>query len=283
MKTFFTNGKQSSVDVAEPKQTQEQIIQEIHNSFYSESGKLLYQAENPTPLVSNQALLLEKSERLKKLGFGNTKDVAAAQNEEERLSVIRQENFEAESLRKAIMYFKQKYPQYKFIPESSVIKICEKYNLIYGEVSRYKGFVPEKNLKAIEAFKIKPEDECYAVYENSAWLGSERVVRYQPKTIQHNRSYRDNNGLSSESRWLLSARMTSYESAPLACPLEIAAPQSDFNTEGMEIKNKRLRKIEVPDPIVLKPVFFEGSKHYLIVTAWGLEASDELVVNEQMN
>jgi hypothetical protein len=68
-----------------------------------------------------------------------------------------------------------------------------------------------------------------------------------------------------------------------SCPLEIAAPASDFDTTGMELKNFKLSPIEFPDPIVLQPVFFEGSKHYLIVTAWGLEASDEMVVNEKMN
>ena len=51
----------------------------------------------------------------------------------------------------------------------------------------------------------------------------------------------------------------------------------------MELKNFKLSKIEIPDPVVLKPVFFKGMKHYLIVTAWGLEASDELVANQNHN
>jgi len=34
-----------------------------------------------------------------------------------------------------------------------------------------------------------------------------------------------------------------------------------------------------PDPVVLYPV----EKGYIIVTAWGDEASDPLVANEQMN
>jgi hypothetical protein len=40
----------------------------------------------------------------------------------------------------------------------------------------------------------------------------------------------------------------------------------------------KLSKIEVSDPVVLHPVMFKGIKYYLIITAWGLEASDELVV-----
>jgi hypothetical protein len=67
------------------------------------------------------------------------------------------------------------------------------------------------------------------------------------------------------------------------CPLEIVAPLIDFNMTDSEIKDFKISKIEIPDPIVLKPVYFNNQKHYLIVTAWGLEASDEIVVNQKMN
>ena len=68
-----------------------------------------------------------------------------------------------------------------------------------------------------------------------------------------------------------------------ACPLEIAAPAKDFNLSEAEIKNFKITKVHIPDPVVLQPVFFKGEKYYLIVTAWGQEASDELVVNHKMN
>ena len=51
----------------------------------------------------------------------------------------------------------------------------------------------------------------------------------------------------------------------------------------MEVKlNQRVvgYKIQnIPDPVVLQPV----CGGYLIVCAWGDEASDEIVVNQQMN
>ena len=59
--------------------------------------------------------------------------------------------------------------------------------------------------------------------------------------------------------------------------------KSDFNTEGMQLEGFNLKPIELPDPIVLQPVCFENKKHYLIVTAWGAEASDESVVNQKYN
>jgi hypothetical protein len=58
---------------------------------------------------------------------------------------------------------------------------------------------------------------------------------------------------------------------------KICAPQTDFNTSGYVVKDGfRL----VYDPVVLQPV---KDGHFLIVTAWGAEASDELVINQNHN
>jgi len=50
-----------------------------------------------------------------------------------------------------------------------------------------------------------------------------------------------------------------------------------------EIKDFKISKIEIPDPVVLQPVLFENTKYYLILSAWGQEATDELVVNQKFN
>jgi len=55
--------------------------------------------------------------------------------------------------------------------------------------------------------------------------------------------------------------------------LQICAPIKDMNTSGYERRGHNLIK-HIPDPIILQPI--EGG--YLIVTAWGDEASDELIV-----
>jgi len=60
----------------------------------------------------------------------------------------------------------------------------------------------------------------------------------------------------------------------------ICAPKSDFNTMGYEVREGY--KL-VYDPIVLQPVEYNGIKGNLIITAWGDEASDEIVVNQTMN
>ena len=51
-----------------------------------------------------------------------------------------------------------------------------------------------------------------------------------------------------------------------------------MDTTGMKLYGHLLRK-HIPDPVVLQPV--KGG--YLIITAWGDEASDEIVVNQKMN
>lgn len=58
--------------------------------------------------------------------------------------------------------------------------------------------------------------------------------------------------------------------------MQIVAPQKDFDMTGKVVRNRR---IEIKDPVVLQPV-----KHgYLVVTAWGDEASDPIVVNQINN
>lgn len=59
--------------------------------------------------------------------------------------------------------------------------------------------------------------------------------------------------------------------------LKICAPLKDMDTKGMRILGYKLKK-EIPDPVVLQPIV--GG--YLIVTAWGDEASDENVINENL-
>jgi hypothetical protein len=66
----------------------------------------------------------------------------------------------------------------------------------------------------------------------------------------------------------------------------IAAPLKDFDTNGMEVEKFKLiekKVIPVPDPVVMQPVLYNNIEYYLIVTAWGEEASDVDVVNQIMN
>lgn len=53
-----------------------------------------------------------------------------------------------------------------------------------------------------------------------------------------------------------------------------------MDIKGLELtEGYKLEKKFIPDPVVLQPV--KGG--YLILTAWGDEASDPLVVNQNFN
>jgi len=290
-------------DVSLMSKSNNQIIEEIHASFYSEVDLLLAEAKVSKSTDTTKQNLIEKAERLTKLGFSQTKECIEAKNEIARINSLQAENNAKSYLIAAINHFSFKYPNYKFITEDSVKKICAKYNLIYSEISRYTGTVPDKNLKHIEDFKINERDECWQRLREGTWVREisyfsggvivdkrEREERDRLKRKEYLKSLSENDRhdfLFREMQLEMPSfnlnDIYSYRINEGLAPLEIVAPLSDFNTEGMELKDFTLSKIEIPDPIVLKPVFHGGKKHYLIVTAWGLEAGDELVVNHNHN
>lgn len=269
MKLFKSKqNKVETISKAEIKsRPMHEIVQEIHDKFYSEVDVLLQESEQLDSLDSQKQDLINKYERLKNLGFQNTLECQEAKEELDRLNDLKKNNSNKESLNRAIKYFSQKYPLYKFITEDSVKKICEKYNLIYGEVQHFKGVVPDKNLTQMENFKIQEEDACYSY-----------TTRYKESW-----RLRGDQGICKHNYKLDDYRSTLYDFFINKCPLEIAAPPSDFNLDQMKIEDFKITQIKVEDPVVLQPVIFENQKHYLIVTAWGPEASDKEVVNHIMN
>jgi len=275
---LFEKTAKSEVAIAEPKselkgKTTVEIIEEIHESFFTEVDKLFATAKVSNSLDTNKQALLDKCKRLKELGFTNTKEAKEAEIEIERLNKLQKENEEKQELIEAINFFSITYPTYKFITEDSVNKICQKYGLVYGEISRYLGTVSDKNLKHIEQFNVHDKHECY--FKETIYLGFMCGSRSIDKKYITKEEYK-----KSDCNLMFSMDIREVQ---LKCPLEIVAPVKDFNMEVMEVKNNKIQKIEIPDPIVLKPVIFKDKKHYLIVTAWGIEASDEIVVNQQMN
>lgn len=231
-----------------------EIIEEIHNAFYSDSDYLIeYQNESVPLSVDEQSKA--NHERLSKFGFNNTE----YRKKVEIQNVKNWENEEKLRAKKAFNYFRSKYPLYKFITKSSVERICKKYDLVYGKVDRYIGNVPEKNIREIENFKIEDMDKCF--------IEDRFGVRFNISFANHLNSNNNNSsgyiGVSSES------------------PLEIVCSYKDFDTSGMKIEEYHL---VIDDPIVLQPVFYKGDKYYLIVTAWGGdEAIDKDVINQKMN
>jgi hypothetical protein len=239
------------------KKTTEQIIAEIHNEFDSASERLLQEAKD---------IVLQdtgKGDRLRQLGFNNAKPVKEVEG-------VRQAQHDARQLAERVSYYSQWYPHNKFITEDAVQKICEKYGLVFADAQYYKGDVPEKNLLEMEKFVLRRED----VVKDWAIDLTSGIMNHL-----HRRLLGGSWGMV-RSEWDESSFLSygSEEERSIKKSFKICAPEKDFDTTYLTKKGHRL-ELNIPDPIVLQPVI--GG--YLIVTKWGLEASDELVKNEKAN
>lgn len=164
-------------------------------------------------------------------------------------------------------YYQQKYPLYKFITKKQVEAICKKYGLIIGKIKWYKGFVPETKLNLIENFHVDDID-CVKYYEDYGEISYTKLPEKVKEFFSTNskNSFIVNKGLIYKEYIYYQRRRQK---------MVIVAPTTQFDIpEGYEIKKHKIKK-EVQDPIVLQKV--KGG--YLIIAAWGDEASDNEIVN----
>ena len=277
IKNFLTNqSPTASSEGITDKQSQSVIetVMEIHAEFNDEMNRLLIDSQTPKILEVKHPELIEKVNRLRKLGFNKIKDVKIIEDDEREIFLTQRINEAKSEVGEALSYFASKYPLYKFITQQSIERICEKYGLIYGEVSHYEGTVPDSEVDVMEAFSIDEFDMSHSVDSYSHW------GRNLMKTVSLSEGLR----LINETNDLpinddISDRHYNLQRKKFI----IAAPEKDFNTEGMEVKKHRLSVIPVPDPVVMQPVMYHEKEYFLIVTAWGTEASDPIVVNEKFN
>lgn len=254
--------------------TMNDLIDEIHETFNTEVDRILLEAGMLKETEKLDEDFKEKSLRLKALGFNATEEVSEYNNKLRIVGKIQHENELKREMRDTVLYFSKKYPNYKFITESSVKRICEKYSLVYSTVGRYIGTVPLENINEMEKFKIDDYDKCWE---------SKEISYYSHRGPKRNNISRDGAviGIKREKEYQArSPHSYSVNTSYKVLPLEIAAPMKDFNLDSSEVKDFKLSsKIEIPDPVVLQPVFYGNKKHYLIATAWGKEAEDDLVKN----
>lgn len=239
------------------KKTTEEVIAEIHSDFDSASERLLKEAKD---IVAQDA---GKGDRLRSLGFNNALPVKESDD-------VRKAQYEIKQLAERVSYFNQWYPHNKFITEESVKKICEKYGLVFADAQYYKGDVPEKNLREMEQFVLRNEDMVNDSF--GSFVGN---IRSRMMGIDWGYGFILPRGSWNESP------LPSYEyEEPKATEpsFKICAPEKDFDTSMLSRQGHKL-ELNIPDPIVLQPV--KGG--YLIVTKWGLEASDDMVKNEKAN
>lgn len=298
---LFKKSAENNVEVAETKteavsQTVSKYSQEvmqIHHEFETAAENLLISAKEVIKEAESKDTL--KASRLESLGFKQAAQVT------ELNPLIQKAALSQEQLQ-LLSYYQANYPLNKFITEEQVKAICYKYNLVCGPVKRFKGFVPEKNLKEIEAFKLKKKDELGNIvvfYEDSGkiekfnpdrYIASNKNYVLNTYIIKHAYAYvsspRDRNYIGDTSNYtkIINTDLhfdrsfrDQYENQ--VC-LQICAPVKDMDISGLElVEGYKLQKKHIPDPVVLQPV--KGG--FLILTAWGDEASDEMVVNQKLN
>jgi hypothetical protein len=207
---------------------------------------------------------VKKAERLKGLGFTNSKEISIADKVKK-----------GQSQKSFATYYKKKYPFLKFITEEQLNHICNKYGLVYSIAPNYTGNIPDKNLDEIERAKIDTKDYVDWPQESVRLKELDREFEIEKHTTDD--IYSKERILKEDS---LIRRDYSREVAMCydrRTNLYIVAPQHLFKSSertGNELRNKELK-----DPIVFR--WCRGG--LLIISKWGDEADDPILTVPELN
>lgn len=240
----------------------EEVI-EIHNKFNNEAEELLKEAIKMSkeiaidPAIENKALLAHK------FGFDSIQEV-------QEFNVVNSKRMINEVTLKAIKEAKEYISDYKWIPETSVERICKEYNLIFGNVGDYKGFLPNKNLIEISQFDEKHRNKLNYCLDIS-FRTDNSMKFFRSKKSAEEYLLDENRRLSS---YVYYAIRNSIDDLKICAPIKDMHIRDQILIDGYKLEKN------VPDPIVLARRDFNGVQGYYIVTAWGNEASDPEVLNK---
>lgn len=220
-------------------------IQEIHAAVDMSSEKAL--AEARRILFDIESKNLSKAERLSNLGFKSIESV-------KELHELRIKKLQFEVIKKSIEDYSKKFPFNKFITKEECNAVCEKYNLYVGAVSWFKGFVPDRNIAEMERFVSN--------YDTAKYWKCEASKAYSHVQIITQEEYQN--------------QLPGFSYGKDTPEFKIMAPDNQFYyAPGMRKVGREI----IDDPIVLHEV----PNGYIVVTAWGDEASDPIIVNEGNN
>lgn len=280
---------------------EQKLILAIHNDFDSAQDRLLQQARAflnsaALPQISQSEMV---AERLINLGFKNDSQVKEAEHLRKQRIEKTEQIVKTQEEAELIEYYKREYPFLKFLTENELDKICKKYGLVYAPVGNYIKDVPEKNIKEIEvAQAVKYGDGrknmFYVKYEVYDWSTSggyrnEFVMPNEVKGIWQNpiviesdrkiQTFTVSDYLSkkySPKKKIYIDTITVTETNRQG--LFICAPESNFDTAKLKKKGLGFFDFtvtEIKDPIVFR--YVRGGIQ--VLSKWGLEASDEMLLN----
>lgn len=221
--------------------------------------------------IENEHLFLQKNHDIKnfkakadflsKIGFENSIATKLYSAVAENHNVINE-------------YDKKYLGQYKFILKPQLERVCEKYNLFVRDTKFFLGDIPEKNIKDIMGFSIFIDDLPINEEYKSRWLVQyKHLVREQYDFYSRQRSLR--------------ISIEHFAEMGIGNYIQIAAIKSLFDEQAFAQSQARiLNKTELAAKyqVELDPIVLCETKHgYIIITAWGDEANDELVANQNHN
>lgn len=253
---------------------QNELVLKIHNDIDTAQDKLLSEAMIILKEMEVPKTTLSKMLRLKNLGFTKTTVVV----ETERKIEFSKEMLDRSNI---INHYKKTYPFLKFLTVDEFDNICDKYNLIYSNVSNYIKDVPDDNILEIESCqKLKKSDIINHGYRyhmkyfdrvpNNArkWFDSQLFDKenYRDDELRDLCPITFDSGYIYDSNGVRAVKIDSND-------LYIAAPKSHFDLSGVNQVSRfgyLKTEIEPKDPIVFR--FVKGGLQ--ILSKWGLEGDD---------
>ena len=303
MINLFKKQQQREVTVIEPKanlrgKTSNQIVEEIHAEFDSVEDRLLQQAL----LILNELKITPemevetKAKRLSILGFTNTPSVKQADEIIREKEKVSQQIVKTKSDAELIQHYKFNYPTLRFLTEDELDKICKKYGLIYAPVKNFIKDVPDKNIREIETaplLKVEDREEpnYITVKINEFWDNVPNEIKEALKNEIKYTGFVTSKHAPAESdlRAIVAKTIQSsytgfiYRKATVKkvdrSSLFICAPPTYFDLKDLskegELGYYQVQEYEISDPIVFR--YCKGGIQ--VISKWGLEASDEMILN----
>lgn len=259
----------------------ETVAKRIHTEFlesFENSEKNLIQKINELEKTNRDTSNFQTFEELSSLGFSNSQTIVKATNV---TSDKRKMTYDLQNLQKLqiqINEVKMKYP-YKIISYGQIINILEKYNLYISRSENYIDIMPEENAKQIVNYSNIFKNMFNGARAKDNLILGNIADSHKPICAQY--------------IYELNRQLFNYF---VCAPHEMFKKANDrfivgreiFYNPNMLIKYKHVPTTVVLDPIVLHPIWIDNPiakmlKLFHVVTAWGPEAKEPAIFNQQMN
>lgn len=238
-------------------------LKSISKEYNDLSDKIIKESEQLlNDLEEENKRLIDKAKLLKDMGFINNELVKQVEENEKKRS-------KAKEKAQYIEKFKKDYPNYKYISKVELDIILKKYNMVMKNVSEFKAYVPEINLKDIQKFFEAYPDKKYIYYEETiySWHRSGQSSKYEINEATYNRKIKEEQEKERQKREdhlryvpYESVTDTKYNYIKELRMLNICSIESNFQD---------LSKHYNSEPIVVMQTNNYGELGYIIITAWG--------------